>query len=216
MSISPTRVQRGLGYRPMEQDQLTVTQKVLATGPYTEAIESGDFAVTLDGDCQTVVNPLLDGTKYLPHTVSRSISGITTTPKRSPSTTGCCGNRFRQTARSDAPVRSGCSIRAHEIFLLAALSHRALSQLRQRLEDQLATTSIKDLATIWLDKRPALHGIMSVMRRSMELTPAQTAQFERDGFLIFPDCSAGGNRGAARSGGFPSTRKRSLASTPAA
>jgi len=49
---------------------LKVTQKVLATGPYTEAIQHGDFAAALDGDCQTVVNPLLDGTKYLPHSVS--------------------------------------------------------------------------------------------------------------------------------------------------
>src|SRR5579864_1277447 len=49
---------------------LKVTQKVLATGPYTEAMKHGDFAVALDGDCQTVVNPLLDGTKYLPHSVS--------------------------------------------------------------------------------------------------------------------------------------------------
>ena len=26
--------------------------------------------IALDGDCQTVVNPLLDGTKYLPQRVS--------------------------------------------------------------------------------------------------------------------------------------------------
>jgi peptide/nickel transport system substrate-binding protein len=47
-----------------------VTQRVLPTGPYAEALRNGDFAVTLDGDCQNVVNPLLDVGKYLPHSVS--------------------------------------------------------------------------------------------------------------------------------------------------
>jgi peptide/nickel transport system substrate-binding protein len=49
---------------------LNVTQRVLPTGPYTEALRNGDFAITLDGDCQNVVNPLLDIGKYLPHSVS--------------------------------------------------------------------------------------------------------------------------------------------------
>jgi len=49
---------------------LRVTQRVLPTGPYTEALRNGDFELTLDGDCQNVVNPLLDVGKYLPHSVS--------------------------------------------------------------------------------------------------------------------------------------------------
>ena len=46
------------------------TQRVLPTGPYTEALRHGDFAVAIDAECQNIVNPLLDGTKYLPHSVS--------------------------------------------------------------------------------------------------------------------------------------------------
>jgi peptide/nickel transport system substrate-binding protein len=46
------------------------SQRVLPTGPFIEALRRGDFAVAVDGDCQNVVNPLLDGTKYLPHSVS--------------------------------------------------------------------------------------------------------------------------------------------------
>ena len=54
---------------------LHVTQRVLQTGPFGEAVRSGDFATVVDGDCQNIVNPLLDGTKYLPHSVSPSNYG---------------------------------------------------------------------------------------------------------------------------------------------
>jgi peptide/nickel transport system substrate-binding protein len=54
---------------------LHVTQRVLPTGPYEEALRKGDFAVALDAECQNIVNPLLDGTKYLPHTVSTANYG---------------------------------------------------------------------------------------------------------------------------------------------
>jgi hypothetical protein len=40
-----------------------VTQRVLQTGPFAEAVRAGDFDAFVDGDCQNVVNPLLDGTK---------------------------------------------------------------------------------------------------------------------------------------------------------
>ena len=52
-----------------------VTQRVMPTGPFGEALRRGDFAVAVDGDCQNIVNPLLDGTKYLPHSVSGSNYG---------------------------------------------------------------------------------------------------------------------------------------------
>ena len=54
----------------MEQDRRTGNPARAASGPYVEAMRRGDFAVAIDGDCQNVVNPLLDGTKYLPHSVS--------------------------------------------------------------------------------------------------------------------------------------------------
>jgi peptide/nickel transport system substrate-binding protein len=69
-----------------------VTQRVLPTGPFSEALRQGEFDATLDGECQNIVNPLLDGTKYLPHTISSSlISEITTIRRRSSFTTVCCG-----------------------------------------------------------------------------------------------------------------------------
>src|SRR5262249_24480561 len=46
---------------------MKVTQKVLPTGPFFDALRNNDFDVTLDFNCQGVVNPLLDVGKFLPH-----------------------------------------------------------------------------------------------------------------------------------------------------
>src|SRR3954464_14213324 len=45
------------------------TQRVLPVGPWFAAQRAGDFDVTVEGNCQNVVNPVLDTGKYLPHTV---------------------------------------------------------------------------------------------------------------------------------------------------
>jgi peptide/nickel transport system substrate-binding protein len=51
------------------------TQRVLPTGPWFAAMRAEDFDVTVEGNCQNVVNPLADIGKYLPHTVSPSNYG---------------------------------------------------------------------------------------------------------------------------------------------
>ena len=48
---------------------LKVTQKVVPTGPWFEGMRTGNFDVTMEANCQSVVNPVLDVSKYLPHTV---------------------------------------------------------------------------------------------------------------------------------------------------
>src|SRR5262249_41129699 len=48
---------------------LRVTQRVVPTGPWFEAMRSGNFEVVLQANCHGVVNPLLDVQNYLPHTV---------------------------------------------------------------------------------------------------------------------------------------------------
>ena len=67
-----------------------VTQRVLPTGPFGEAVRNEDFAAFVDGECQNIVNPLLDGTKFLPHSVSSSNYGNYEDPPRSRFITGCC------------------------------------------------------------------------------------------------------------------------------
>src|SRR6476646_133981 len=43
-----------------------VTQKVVPTGPWFEAMRSGNFDVVVEANCNSVVNPVLDTHKYLP------------------------------------------------------------------------------------------------------------------------------------------------------
>ena len=53
----------------MEQNRRQCHSTCAADRPYDEALRHGDFAVAVDAECQNIVNPLLDGTKYLPHSV---------------------------------------------------------------------------------------------------------------------------------------------------
>src|SRR5689334_17612873 len=48
---------------------LHVTQRVVPTGPWFEGMRSGAFDVVLEASCNSIVNPLLDVQKYLPHRV---------------------------------------------------------------------------------------------------------------------------------------------------
>jgi peptide/nickel transport system substrate-binding protein len=48
---------------------LQATQRVVPTGPWFESMRSGNFDVVLEANCNTIVNPLLDVQKYLPHDV---------------------------------------------------------------------------------------------------------------------------------------------------
>jgi peptide/nickel transport system substrate-binding protein len=45
---------------------VTVTQKMLPTGPWLEAMRTGSFEVVMEANCNGVVNPLMDTQKYLP------------------------------------------------------------------------------------------------------------------------------------------------------
>jgi peptide/nickel transport system substrate-binding protein len=48
---------------------LKVTQRVVPTGPWFDAMRKEDFDVTLEGNCNNVPNPPLDVQKYLPRSV---------------------------------------------------------------------------------------------------------------------------------------------------
>jgi peptide/nickel transport system substrate-binding protein len=48
---------------------LHVTQRVVPTGPWFEAMRGGTFDVVVEANCNSMVNPLLDVQKYLPHSV---------------------------------------------------------------------------------------------------------------------------------------------------
>jgi peptide/nickel transport system substrate-binding protein len=58
-----------------------VTQKVVPTGPWFATLRGGDFDVGLAGNCQSIVNPLLDVHAYLPRSVNQSNYGYYEDPK---------------------------------------------------------------------------------------------------------------------------------------
>ena len=97
----PYKFNGALGHRRMEQDRRARhPARVADRALMTRRCASGDFAVAIDAECQNIVNPLLDGTKYLPH----SVSIVELRQLRRPggnrrSTTGCCG---RPISRSNA------------------------------------------------------------------------------------------------------------------
>jgi len=131
-----------------------VSQKVLATGPYTEAIRHGDFAAAVDGDCQTVVNPLLDGTKYLPHSVSPFNFGNYDDPEE----IAIYDRMLHETdfAKQRALMREFekrvLDTEAHEIFLLwryRIVPYRAYVKGWKISPSHYVN---QDLATIWLDR----------------------------------------------------------------
>src|SRR5262249_59667007 len=55
---------------------LKVSQKVVPTGPWLDAMRSGDFTVALGADCQHAVNPIADVGRWLPHDVHRHNSAF--------------------------------------------------------------------------------------------------------------------------------------------
>ncbi len=46
---------------------VTVTQKIVPTGPWLETMRAADFSVALEANCQDIVNPIADTGRYLPH-----------------------------------------------------------------------------------------------------------------------------------------------------
>ena len=46
---------------------VSATQRVVPTGPWFQLMRSGDFDVVVEANCNSIVNPVLDTQKYLPH-----------------------------------------------------------------------------------------------------------------------------------------------------
>ena len=133
---------------------LKVTQRVLPTGPFGEALRHGEFDTALDGECQNIVNPLLDGTKYLPHTVSSSNFGN----YEDPAEIELYNRMLRETdlARQRQLMRQFEKLvldtEAHEIFLLWRYR---IVPYRSYVKGWKVSPSHyvnQDLGTIWLDK----------------------------------------------------------------
>jgi peptide/nickel transport system substrate-binding protein len=130
------------------------SQRVLPTGPYDEALRRGDFAVAVDAECQNIVNPLLDGTKYLPHTVTSANYGNYDDPAE-------VDIYNRMLRESDFP-RQRDLMRQFEKLVLDTEAHEMFLLWRYRIVPYRSYVKgfkispshyvNQDLATIWLDR----------------------------------------------------------------
>ncbi len=130
------------------------TQRVLPTGPYDEALRQGDYAVAVDAECQNIVNPLLDGTKYLPHSVSESNYGNYDDPTE----IDIYNRMLRETdfARQRDLMRQFerrvLDTEAHEMFLLWRYRIVPYRSYVKGWKISPSHYVNQDLATIWLDR----------------------------------------------------------------
>ena len=133
---------------------LHVTQRVLPTGPWFTAFRQGNFDVGVIGNCQSVVNPLLDVQRYLPPSVYAGNYGRFEDQQA----VGIYDKMLRETdaAKQRALMRKFethvLNDQAHELFLLWWYR---IVPYRSYVEGWKISPSHylnQDLATIWLNK----------------------------------------------------------------
>jgi peptide/nickel transport system substrate-binding protein len=133
---------------------LQVTQRVLPTGPWFEALRNGAFDVGVTGNCQSVVNPLLDVQRYLPS----SIYAANYANFEDPQEVELYNKMLRETdfTKQRALMREYekhvLDTEAHDIFLLwwyRMVPHRSYVKGWKISPSHYVN---QDLATVWLDK----------------------------------------------------------------
>ena len=117
---------------------LHVTQKVLPTGPFFEALRNNAFDVTLDFNCQGLVNPLMDVGKFLPHSVYTENYGNYDDQKDIDLYQAMLHETdfTKQRALMREYETYVLDTQAHDVHDAVVGTHRALPLLREGLEDQ--------------------------------------------------------------------------------
>jgi peptide/nickel transport system substrate-binding protein len=133
---------------------LKVTQRVVPTGPWFEALRQGNFDVGVTGNCQSVVNPLLDVQRYLPGSVyTANYAGF-----EDPEEVDLYDKMLRETdpAKQRALMRDFekyvLDSEAHEIFLLWWYRMVPYHAYVKGWKISPSHYLNQDLATVWLDK----------------------------------------------------------------
>ena len=133
---------------------LHVTQRVVPTGPWFEAMRSGNFEVVLQANCHGVVNPLVDVGNYLPHTVYTENYGQFEDQQEV--------DLYDEMIQESDVGRQRRLMRAYETYVLDTAAHTMHALWWHRIV--LARSYVKgwkispshyvnqDLANIWLDK----------------------------------------------------------------
>jgi peptide/nickel transport system substrate-binding protein len=133
---------------------LHVTQRVVPTGPWFEALRSGNFDVGVTGNCQSMVNPLLDVQRYLPGSVYAANYGNF----EDPAAVALYDRMLRETDREKQRAlmrefeKYALDDQAHDIFLLWWYRTVPYRSYVKGWKISPSHYLNQDLATIWLDR----------------------------------------------------------------
>jgi len=133
---------------------LKVAQKVMPTGPWFESMRTGNFDVTMEANCQSVVNPVLDVGKYLPQSVYSDNFGGYEDPKEI--------EIYNTMLREPDPAKQRVLMREFETYVLDTQVHEIPMMFWYRIVPYRSYVKgwkispshflNQDLATVWLDK----------------------------------------------------------------
>jgi peptide/nickel transport system substrate-binding protein len=133
---------------------LNVTQKVLPTGPFYEGLRGGNFDVTVDFNCQSVVNPPLDTAKYLPSSVYTENYGQYEDPKSI--------ELYNRMLHEPDPEKQRQAMREYETYTLDTAAHAIVTPWWYRViphQSYMKGWKIspshyinQHLETVWLDR----------------------------------------------------------------
>ena len=131
-----------------------VTQKVVPTGPWFQAMRSGQYDVVHYPICRSTVNPLLDVQAYLPSSVSAENYGYYDDPKEiGDLREAAARTRSAKAARADGRVQKQVmDTEAHAtkvVWWNRIVPHRSYVKGWKISPSHFLN---QDLSTIWLDK----------------------------------------------------------------
>ncbi len=130
------------------------TQRVVPTGPWFDTMRAGNFEVAVYGNCQNVVNPLVDVQRYLPYTVQPQNFGFYEDPgeielyekmvaETDPTAQRTLMRQFEKDVLDD---------KVHAIFLLWWYRSVLYRSYVKGWKINPSHYVNQDLATVWLDK----------------------------------------------------------------
>jgi peptide/nickel transport system substrate-binding protein len=130
------------------------TQKVLPTGPFFDALRNNAFDVTVDFNCQGLVNPLMDVGKFLPHSVYTENYGNYEDQKDI--------DLYQALLHETEPTKQRVMMREYETYVLDTQAHMYMMPWWNRIVPYRSYVKgwkispshyvNQDLATIWLDE----------------------------------------------------------------
>ncbi|HWB52383.1 MAG TPA: ABC transporter substrate-binding protein [Stellaceae bacterium] len=133
---------------------LKVTQKVMPTGPFYEGLRSSNFDVTVDFNCQGVVNPPIDVGKYLPHSIQSENYGNYEDPAEA--------ELYQRMLQENDPAKQRALMREFEKYVLDTQAHEIVLPWQYRIIPQRSYVKgwaispshyiNQDLAVVWLDR----------------------------------------------------------------